>query len=91
MSGGTAFSSDPLSQLEILGHESDALGVDREQVGIFKERGEVALSGFLKGSQGVGGEANIWSSAASDVSDESLEREARDDHFALRLQPFDFL
>lgn len=51
--GGTTlstFASDTAGQLDVLGHNCDALGVDRAQVGVFKQTDQVGFAGFLQGS-----------------------------------------
>ena len=45
--------TDPARKLNILGHDRDALGVDRAEVGVLEERGEVGLRRLLKRHDGV--------------------------------------
>ena len=43
-----SLSTDSASQLNVLGHDGDTLGVDGAQVGVFKQTHEVSLAGLLK-------------------------------------------
>ena len=45
-------SSDSLGELDVSGHDGDSLGMDGAQVGVFEERDEVGLSGFLESQHG---------------------------------------
>ena len=40
-----AFSTDSAGQLDVLGHDGDALGVDSTQVGVFDETDELGQDG----------------------------------------------
>ena len=42
-----SFASDTTSELNILGHDGDALGVDRAQVGVLEKTHQVSLRSFL--------------------------------------------
>jgi len=54
-----ALSTDAAGELDVLGHDGHALGVDGAQVSVLKETNEVSLSGFLEGSNGRRLEAEI--------------------------------
>jgi hypothetical protein len=41
-------STDSSGQLDIFGHDGDALGVDGAQVGVLEQADKVSLRGFLK-------------------------------------------
>ena len=43
-----SLSTDSAGQLNVLGHDGDALGVDGAQVGVFKQTNKVSLASFLK-------------------------------------------
>jgi hypothetical protein len=45
----SAFTSNTTSQLDVLGHDGDSLGVDGAQVGIFEQSNQVSFAGFLQG------------------------------------------
>lgn len=53
------FTANATSQLNILGHDSNTLGMDCTQVGVFKESDEVSLSCFLESENSSGPKANI--------------------------------
>lgn len=40
--------SDSFGKLEILGHDSDSLGMDGAEIGILEEGDQVGFSSFLK-------------------------------------------
>merc|ERR1712236_58094 len=42
------FSSDPPSQLDVLGHDGDPLGVDGTQIGVLEKTNQVCLASRLK-------------------------------------------
>ncbi len=48
----SALSTDAAGELDVLGHDGDALGVDGAQVGVLEEANEVRLSGLLEGEHG---------------------------------------
>ena len=50
-----AFATDSASQLDVLGHDGDSLGVDGAEVGVFEESDEVGLAGFLESHDGSSG------------------------------------
>ena len=43
-----SLSADSAGQLNVLGHDGDALGVDGAQVGVFKQTNKVSLASFLQ-------------------------------------------
>ncbi len=47
-----ALSTDAASQLDVLWHDGDTLGVDGSQVGVLEETNQVSLSGLLEGKDG---------------------------------------
>jgi len=55
----SAFASDSSSQLDILWHDGDSLGVDGAQVGVFEETDQVGLAGFLESRNSRALEAEI--------------------------------
>ncbi len=85
-----SFSSDSSSQLHILGHDGDSLGVDSAQVGVFKQGDEVSFSGFLKSQDGRALESEIVLKVLGDFSDESLERKLSDQQLSGLLILSDF-
>jgi len=73
------FSSDSSSELDVLWHDGDSLGVDCAQVSIFKESDEVSLRSFLEGHDGGRLESEIGLEVLSNFSDESLEGQLSDE------------
>jgi len=78
-----SFSSDSSGQVQISGHDSNSLGVDGAQVGIFEQTDKVSFSSFLKGQDGLGLESDVLLVFHSDISDESLERKLSDEEVSL--------
>jgi len=70
-----AFATDAAGELDVLGHDGDALGVDGAQVGVFEERDEVGLGSFLEGEDGGTLEAEVVLEVLGDLTDETLEGE----------------
>jgi hypothetical protein len=54
-----ALSTDAAGELDVLGHNGDALGVDGAQVGILKQAHQVGLRSLLQGEDGRALEAEI--------------------------------
>jgi hypothetical protein len=59
MHGLGALAPDAAGQLDVLGHDGHALGVDGAQVGVLKQADKVCLSCLLQGSNGGTLEAQI--------------------------------
>jgi hypothetical protein len=55
----SALASDAAGQLNVLGHDGHALGVDGTQVGILEQTHQVSLGGLLQGQQGGALEAQV--------------------------------
>ena len=73
-----AFSTDSAGQLDVLGHDGDALGVDGAEVGVLEDADQVGLGGFLEGHDGRGLEAEIGLEVLGDLTDQSLEGQFAD-------------
>ena len=54
-----ALAADAARELDVLGHDGHALGVDGAEVGVLEEADEVRLGSFLKRQDGVALEAEI--------------------------------
>ena len=67
-------SPDPPSQLDVLGHDGDPLGVNGTEVGVLEETHEVGLTGLLESHHGRALEAEVGLEVLSDLPDETLER-----------------
>ena len=74
-----AFATDSAGELDILGHDGDALGVDGAQVGILEETDKVSLGRFLESHDGRALEAEVSLEVLSDLADETLEGELADE------------
>ena len=73
-----SLSADSAGQLNVLGHDGDALGVDGAQVGVFKQTNKVSLASFLKGHYGGALETQIGLEILSDFSHKTLEGQLAD-------------
>jgi hypothetical protein len=74
----SAFTSNTTSQLDVLGHDGDSLGVDGAQVGIFEESHQVSFAGFLQGHNSGALETLVSLEVLSDLTDQTLERQFAD-------------
>ena len=73
-----ALATDAAGQLDVLGHDGDALGVDGAQVGVLEEANQVGLRGLLQGDNGRRLEAEVGFEVLRDLADEALEGELAD-------------
>ena len=73
-----SFSADSAGQLNVLGHDGDALGVDGAQVGVFKQTNKVSLASFLKSHHSRALETQICLEILSDFSHKTLEGQLSD-------------
>ena len=71
------FTADTTGQLDILGHDSDTLGVDSTKVGILEKSNKVSFRSFLKSQDGSGLEAKVRLEVLGNLTDETLERSLR--------------
>ena len=69
---------DAAGQLDVLGHDGDALGVDGSQVGVLEEADQVGLSGLLQRQHCTGLEAKVGLEVLGDLTDEALEGQLAD-------------
>ena len=83
-------STEPPGELHVLGLNSDTLGVDSTQVGVFKERDEVSFRGFLESHDGRGLESEISLEVLGDFSDKTLEGKLPDQELSRLLVLSDF-
>ena len=74
----SSLSSDSSSQLDVLGHDRDSLGVDRAQVGVLEQADQVALAGFLQNHDGSALEPQVCLEVLGNFSDQSLEGQLSD-------------
>ena len=73
-----ALAADPAGQLDVLGHDGDALGVDGAEVGVLEEADEVSLSSLLEREDSGALEAEVGLEVLGDLTDQALERELAD-------------
>ena len=74
-----ALSADAAGELDVLGHDGDALGVDGAKVGVLEEANEVGLGGLLEGKDGRSLEAEVGLEVLGDLADETLEGKLADE------------
>ena len=65
--------------------DSDTLGMDGAQVGVFEERDKVGFDGLLKGADGRGLEAQVALEVLGNLTDETLEGQLADEEFGRLL------
>ena len=73
-----ALATDAAGELDVLGHDGDALGVDGAEVGVLEEANEVGLGRLLEGDDGRRLEAQVSLEVLGDLADEALERQLAD-------------
>ena len=81
----SSLTSDSSSELNILSHDSDTLGVDRSKVGVLEKTDEVSLSSLLEGQYCAGLESEISLEVLCNLSDETLEGELSDQELSALL------
>lgn len=86
----STFSTDAASELDILGHDGDTLGMDGAQVGIFEKTNKVSLTGFLEGHHSRGLESEIGLEVLSDFTNQPLEGKFADEQLSRFLVTTDF-
>ena len=77
--GLRTLSTDAASELDVLGHDGDTLGVDGAEVGVLEESDEVRLSGLLERHDGGRLEAEVGLEVLGDLANETLEGELADE------------
>ena len=73
--------TDAAGELDVLGHDGDALGVDGAQVGVLKDADEVGLEGLPQGEDGAGLEAQVRLEVLGDLVDEALKGQLADQSY----------
>jgi len=81
----STFSADTASQLDILGHDGDTLGVNSAQVGILEQTNEVSLGSFLESHDGRGLESQVSLEILSDLTHKTLEWQLADEELSALL------
>jgi hypothetical protein len=80
-----ALATDTARQLDILGHDGDALGMDGAQVGVLEQANKVGLGSLLKGEHSGSLEAEIGLEILSNLTDKALERQLADEELSALL------
>ena len=83
------FAANATGQLHVLGHDGDALGVDRAEVSILKERNEVRLRGLLQRQQSMALQPHIIFNFTHHLAHKALERQLADEQLRRLLIPTD--
>jgi hypothetical protein len=81
----SALPADAAGELNVLGHDGDALGVDGAEVGVLEEADEVGLRGLLQRGDGGGLEAEVGLEVLRDLADQALEGELADEQLRALL------
>jgi len=81
--------TDAASELDVLGHDRDSLGVDGAQVGIFEKSNEVGLRRLLERSDGRRLETEVGLEILGDLTDQTLEGKLADEELRRLLVPSD--
>merc|ERR1712001_450385 len=85
-----SLATDSSSQLEILWHDSNTLGVNGAQVSVFKETDQVSLTSFLEGTNGGALEPEISFKVLSNFSHKTLEGQLADQQLSRFLVTTNF-
>ena len=74
-----AFPTDTADELNVLGHDGHALGMDGTQVGVFKETNKVGLCSLLKGEDSRSLKPQITLEVLGKLTHKTLEEELVDE------------
>jgi len=74
----SALATDAAGQLDVLGHDGHALGVDGSQVGVLEQTHQVGLSSLLESQDGGGLEAQVGLEVLGNLTDQALEGQLAD-------------
>ena len=80
-----ALTADASSQLNVLRHDGDALGVDGAQVGVFEEADQVGLTGLLQGHHGGRLKAQVGLEVLGNLAHQTLEGQLADEQLSRLL------
>jgi hypothetical protein len=67
-----AFTTDATSELNVLGHDGDTLGMNGAEVGVFEQSNQVSFASLLESEDGGRLEAQVVLEVLSNFSDETL-------------------
>jgi len=74
----STFSTDATSQLNVLRHDGDTLGVNGAQIGVFEQTDQVGLASFLQRHDGGALETQVGLEVLGDLTYQALERQFAD-------------
>lgn len=74
--------ADAASELDVLGHDGDPLGVDGSQVGVLKQTHQVSLSSLLEGKDSAGLKSQISLEVLGNLTHQPLERQLADEQLS---------
>jgi len=77
--------TEATGQLDVLGLDGDALGVDGGQVGVLEESNKVGLRSLLQGADGRALEPQVSFEVLSDLPNQALEGKLADEQFSALL------
>jgi hypothetical protein len=75
----STFSTDSASQLDVLGHDGDTLGMDGAQVSVLEESDQVGLGRLLESHDSRRLEAQVSLEVLGDLTDKTLEWQLADE------------
>jgi len=78
----STLASDSSGQLDVLGHDGNALGVDGAQVGVLKQANQVGLRSFLEGTDSSALETKISLEVLCDLTHQTLEGQLTDEELS---------
>ncbi|KAK2974785.1 hypothetical protein RJ640_026761 [Escallonia rubra] len=85
----TPLSTDPASELDVLGHDGDPLGVNGAKIGVLEETHQVSLRRLLQCGHGGALEPEVGLEVLGDLSDQPLEGQLPDQQLgALLVLPY---
>jgi len=85
-----SLATDSARQLDVLGHDGHALGVDGAKIRVLEQTNQVGLGRFLQSSNGRGLETQISLEILGDFTNQPLEGELADQKLGGFLVPSDF-
>lgn len=81
-----ALSANATSKLNVLGHDSDALGMDGAEVGVLEETDEIGLGSLLESKNGRRLETEIVLEVLGDLTYKTLEWKLADKQLGALLE-----
>ena len=80
-----ALATDAAGQLDVLGHDGHAFGVDGTQVGVLEQANKVGLGRLLQGKNGRALESQVSLEVLRNLADETLEGQLADEQVSALL------